>query len=199
MADPSKLRKLAAWYRVFAERAANPMIWDARLRTAEDLDKEASHLEQLEAVAPHSHPSHQRRGSKTDCERQRRNGARVRAPLDTGPAPMDNTQSEVVAFLCNPASYPHDAGKIDLIRTHISFVFLAGRYVYKLKRAVKYPYLDFSTVQLRRAACGAELELNRRTAPELYLEVRAIIRGSTAGFVGATLTGGRKNWSTLWS
>ena len=78
MADPNKLRKLAAWYRVFAERAANPMIWDARLRTAEDLDKEAGHIEQLEAVATPADPSRQRRGSKTDGERQRRNGARVR-------------------------------------------------------------------------------------------------------------------------
>jgi len=55
-------------------------------------------------------------------------------------------------------------------------VFLAGDRAYKLKRAVRFSYLDFSTVAQREAACRAELELNRRTAPELYLGVRAIAR-----------------------
>ncbi|MBV9151975.1 MAG: AAA family ATPase, partial [Alphaproteobacteria bacterium] len=70
--------------------------------------------------------------------------------------------------------------------THISIVFLAGDRAYKLKRAVKYPYLDFSTPDLRRAACETELELNRRTAPQLYLEVRAIsrLRDGSVGWGG---------------
>jgi aminoglycoside phosphotransferase family enzyme/predicted kinase len=55
-------------------------------------------------------------------------------------------------------------------------VFLAGDHAYKLKRAVRYSYLDFSTADCRRRACEAELVLNRRTAPALYLEVRAIRR-----------------------
>ena len=54
--------------------------------------------------------------------------------------------------------------------------FLAGDRAYKLKRAVKFPYLDYSTAEQRRAACEAELALNRRTAPDLYLEVRALTR-----------------------
>src|SRR5262249_7069896 len=57
-------------------------------------------------------------------------------------------------------------------------VFLAGERAYKLKRAVRFPYLDYSTVERRRAMCEAELAINRRTAPSLYLEVRAIIRGA---------------------
>src|SRR5437870_4130172 len=69
------------------------------------------------------------------------------------------------------------------IATHASLVFLAGRRAYKLKRAVKYPYLDFSTVERRRAACTAELQLNRRTAPQLYLEVRALSRLADGGIV----------------
>lgn len=89
---------------------------------------------------------------------------------------MNEPQQEVAAFLRDPGSYPPGAGPVDLIETHASLVFLAGRYAYKLKRAVKYPYLDFSTAALRQAACGAELRLNRRTAPQLYLEVRAIGR-----------------------
>ena len=55
-------------------------------------------------------------------------------------------------------------------------VFLAGARVYKLKRAVRFPYVDFSTVENRREACAAELALNRRTAPQLYFETRAIVR-----------------------
>jgi aminoglycoside phosphotransferase family enzyme/predicted kinase len=89
---------------------------------------------------------------------------------------MDDAQQEVVAFLRDPSSYPPDTGPVEVIETHASIVFLAGNRAYKLKRAVKYPYLDFSTVARRRAACTAELKLNRRTAPQLYLEVRAIGR-----------------------
>jgi uncharacterized protein len=96
---------------------------------------------------------------------------------------MDQAQREVIAFLRNPASYMPDAGSIEVIETHASLVFLAGRYAYKLKRAVKYPYLDFSTPALRLAACAAELKLNRRTAPQLYLEVRAISRASDGALV----------------
>src|ERR1051326_2168486 len=90
---------------------------------------------------------------------------------------MKETQREVVAFLRDPSAYPPHAGPIAVRETHISLVFLVGAYAYKLKRAVKSPYLDFSTPSLRLAACTAELRLNRRTAPSLYLEVRAISRG----------------------
>src|SRR5205085_71171 len=62
------------------------------------------------------------------------------------------------------------------IATHASLIFLAGDRVFKLKRSVKYSYLDFSTPGLRRRACEAELALNRRTAPDLYLAVRSINR-----------------------
>jgi uncharacterized protein len=90
----------------------------------------------------------------------------------------NHEQRETIAFLRDPASYPAGAAPIELVETHCSIVFLAGRHAYKLKRAVKYPYLDFSTVARRQAACVAELRLNRRTAPQLYLEVRAISRGA---------------------
>ena len=89
---------------------------------------------------------------------------------------MVNDQQDVVAFLSKPGSYGPAIEQVDIIATHVSLVFLAGDRVYKLKRAVKYPYLDFSTAEDRRQACEAELALNRRTAPTLYLEVRALIR-----------------------
>ncbi len=85
-------------------------------------------------------------------------------------------QAEVVAFLSDPRSYPGGTDRVDVIGTHISVIFLAGERAYKLKRAVKFSYLDYSTPQLRHAACQAELDLNRRTAPALYLEVQSIGR-----------------------
>src|SRR5580700_3838963 len=99
---------------------------------------------------------------------------------------MPDEQREIVAFLREPSSYPGATGPVETIETHISIVFLAGNRAYKLKRAVKYPYADFSTPALRRAACAAELALNRRTAPQLYLEVRAIVRrpDGTFGWAG---------------
>jgi uncharacterized protein len=69
----------------------------------------------------------------------------------------------------------------EIIQTHVSLVFLAGDCAHKLKRAMKFPYLDFSTVEQRRVACEAELALNRRTAPKLYLEVRALTRAADGG------------------
>ena len=85
-------------------------------------------------------------------------------------------QSEVLAFLSDPSSYGEGAGPVERLDTHISAVFLVGAQAYKLKRAVKFSYLDYSTRALRAEACAQELNLNRRTAPALYLETRAIRR-----------------------
>jgi uncharacterized protein len=90
---------------------------------------------------------------------------------------MADDQQAVIDFLKTPSSYGADVERVDVIETHASLVFLAGERAYKLKRAVKFPYLDFSTAERRRVACEAELALNRRTAPTLYLEVRALARG----------------------
>jgi aminoglycoside phosphotransferase family enzyme/predicted kinase len=84
------------------------------------------------------------------------------------------SQAATVALLADPAT--HGGQAVEHIETHISHVFLAGERAYKLKRAVRYPYLDFSTPALRRAACEAELVVNRRTAPSLYRRVVPISR-----------------------
>jgi len=84
-------------------------------------------------------------------------------------------QDEVIAFLARPESHGV-SGPVERIDTHAAHVFLAGERAFKLKRAVKLPYLDFSTSERRRAVLETELRLNRRSAPELYLEVRAIRR-----------------------
>ena len=101
---------------------------------------------------------------------------------------MTDDQQAVVIFLKNPFSYGDGVERVETIETHASLVFLAGDRAYKLKRAVKYPYLDFSTAALRREACETELALNRRTAPALYLEVRRLVR-TAAGGIGFSLDG----------
>jgi aminoglycoside phosphotransferase family enzyme/predicted kinase len=90
---------------------------------------------------------------------------------------IPGAQRETVAFLASAAAHglaPGDA--VARIDTHISFVFLAGERAYKLKRAVRLPFLDFSTLAAREAACRAELAVNRRAAPALYEAVRAVTR-----------------------
>jgi aminoglycoside phosphotransferase family enzyme/predicted kinase len=84
-------------------------------------------------------------------------------------------QSETIAFLSRSESYGlHEP--VLRCETHAAMVFLAGTYAYKLKRAVLYPYLDYSTVERRREMCEAELAVNRRTAPEIYIRVQPILR-----------------------
>jgi aminoglycoside phosphotransferase family enzyme/predicted kinase len=84
-------------------------------------------------------------------------------------------QQEVVAFMADPASYGSN-GPVEHIETHISHVFLVGDRAFKIKRAVRYAYADFSTPELRFAACLKEVELNSQTAPELYLGTRLMTR-----------------------
>ena len=83
-------------------------------------------------------------------------------------------QSSVVALLSSPDT--HGGARVERIDTHTSIVFLAGERAWKLKRAVRYAYLDYSTEARRRAMCEAEVRLNRRTAPSLYRGVTAITR-----------------------
>ena len=85
-------------------------------------------------------------------------------------------QSEVVAFLASPST--HDGAVVERIDTHASIVFLAGTGALKLKRAVRYDYLDFSTVERRQAMCEAEVRINCRTAPALYRGVLPVARQS---------------------
>ena len=106
---------------------------------------------------------------------------------------MMDDQQAVIAFLSVPCSYGPGIERVEIIETHVSLVFLAGDRAYKLKRAVKYPYLDFSTSEQRRRACEAELALNRRTAPSLYLEVRALAR-MPDGKIGFAADGPAIDW-----
>lgn len=85
-------------------------------------------------------------------------------------------QDEVIAFLSRPGAYGAGGGTVERIDTHGAVVFLVGELAYKLKRAVSYSYLDYGSVEKRQRFCEAELTLNRRTAPELYLAVEKVAR-----------------------
>ena len=86
--------------------------------------------------------------------------------------------------LMQPGVLPDSAGGVSLIETHISWVLLAGDYAWKLKKPLDLGFLDFSTVERRRAACEAELRLNRRTVPELYEAVVPVWRTAEGVSVG---------------
>jgi aminoglycoside phosphotransferase family enzyme/predicted kinase len=100
-------------------------------------------------------------------------------------------QAEILEFLSRPESYGLPASeKIERIDTHISAVFLAGDKAYKLKKAVKLPFLDFSSLEAREKFCKAELAVNKRMAPDLYLSVQPLCRqknGLAIGGVGPAL------------
>ena len=84
------------------------------------------------------------------------------------------SQEPVFALLADPAA--HGGQAVTRVNTHISAVFLAGERVFKVKRAVRFPFLDFSTLEKRKAACEAEIAVNLSFAPEIYRRVVPITR-----------------------
>lgn len=91
----------------------------------------------------------------------------------------------LVQALLDPAAYDHPVEAVQLLETHISWVFLTGAYAYKVKKPVNLGFVDFSTAERRCTFCQEEVRLNRRLAPDLYLGVvpihgppeRASLRG----------------------
>jgi aminoglycoside phosphotransferase family enzyme/predicted kinase len=98
----------------------------------------------------------------------------------------DTDEFAVSAFLSDPATHPDCSSEIEIVETHASRVFLAGRLAYKVKKHVTFSFLDFSNVARRRRALERELELNQPHAPEIYREVLPIHRLSdgSLGFEG---------------
>lgn len=94
-------------------------------------------------------------------------------------SPAADDQAAVLEFLSRPESYAPPPADVVRIDTHSAAVFLAGATAYKIKRAVRYPFLDFSTLEKRRLACLNELAVNRRTAGQLYQGVVPITRESS--------------------
>jgi aminoglycoside phosphotransferase family enzyme/predicted kinase len=87
-----------------------------------------------------------------------------------------NDQAEVIAFLSDPHSYSGTLERIERFETHGALVYLAGEEAWKIKRAVRFPYMDFSTLEKRRVATTREVAINQRLAPEIYIGVAPITR-----------------------
>lgn len=101
----------------------------------------------------------------------------------SGPASRPGLARKV-DFLTDGSAYGQVAGPVPRKETHMSWLFFPGDRVYKLKKPVRLPYLDFSTLERRRAACAAELRLNRRLAADIYLGVQPLILGAGGLSIG---------------
>jgi aminoglycoside phosphotransferase family enzyme/predicted kinase len=84
--------------------------------------------------------------------------------------------ADCISDLLRPEAFPHPAHDVRLIETHISWVILAGDFAYKLRKSVNFGFLDFSTLELRRADCEAEVVLNGRLCPDLYLGIEDVVQ-----------------------
>ena len=96
------------------------------------------------------------------------------------------TLPQLISALLQPSRYPHPVPEVELVQTHISWVLLAGEFAYKIKKPVILQFLDFGTLEKRRQYCEEELRLNRRFAPELYLEVVRITGTPASPLLGGT-------------
>lgn len=97
----------------------------------------------------------------------------------------DYNLPDFVKYLLNDKAYPHPASEVKLVQTHISYVLLAGDFVYKFKKPVDFGFLDFTTLEKRKYFCEQELALNRRLCPTLYLGLVAVNqKGKTMNLEG---------------
>jgi aminoglycoside phosphotransferase family enzyme len=90
----------------------------------------------------------------------------------------------LIEAMLEPAFYPHHPKEVELIQTHISYVFLTGELVYKVKKPVDFGFLDFTTLEKRRHFCQEEIRLNKRFSPDIYLEAVPISRYGDAFRLG---------------
>ncbi|MEY3287840.1 MAG: hypothetical protein RLZZ419_82 [Pseudomonadota bacterium] len=90
--------------------------------------------------------------------------------MDSNKSALDNAIALIKA-LSDASAYAHKVTAFSLVETHISWVLLTGQYAYKIKKPVNFGFLDFSTLEKRRFFCHEEIRLNRRLAPDLYLDV----------------------------
>jgi aminoglycoside phosphotransferase family enzyme len=82
-------------------------------------------------------------------------------------------RAKLIQFLLNPFSYPHKTRNVKHIQTHISDVFIAPPFVYKVKKPVDFGFLDFTTLKKRKLYCEKEVDLNRRLC-DIYISVEEI-------------------------
>jgi aminoglycoside phosphotransferase family enzyme len=95
------------------------------------------------------------------------------------PCPSNSFPAALKSLL-TPGAYTHAVSAIELVETHVSWIVLTGEFAYKIKRPVRYAFIDMRDMERRAFLCREELRLNRRFAPELYLEV-CVITGEAGG------------------
>jgi len=105
----------------------------------------------------------------------------MKAAAAGGDSPADPMLREKVAFLSDPRRIGTPSRTVEVIETHFAWVFLAGDRAYKLKKAIRQGSMDYRTLASRERACRAELHLNRRLAPGVYLRVLPVRRGGAGG------------------
>lgn len=108
-------------------------------------------------------------------------------------AQRSHTLAEKVACLQRAGAYPEPTARVEAIETHMSWVFLTDRHAYKLKKPVRHAFLDFSTLAARKTHCEEELRLNRRLAPEVYLDV-VPLTADAAGRLAVAGAGEAAEW-----
>lgn len=101
--------------------------------------------------------------------------------------------AEKVTALQRAGTYPEPTARVEAVETHMSWVFLTDRHAYKLKKPVRHAFLDFSTLDARKAHCEEELRLNRRLAPDVYLDVVAL-SADAAGQLAVAGEGDAVEW-----
>jgi uncharacterized protein len=89
---------------------------------------------------------------------------------------MNTDQNNLIQAMLDPDTYDHPVDHIELIQTHISWVFLTGSFAYKIKKPVNFGFLDFTQLDKRKYYCQQELKLNRRLAKDIYLDVIPILK-----------------------
>lgn len=97
-------------------------------------------------------------------------------------SPPHTPQQDVINYLMRPDTYGDFVAAVKKIETHAALIFLVGSSAYKIKKSVVYPYLDFSTLEKRKAACETELEINQPHAPQIYLSTLPICRDGDGEF-----------------
>jgi hypothetical protein len=108
----------------------------------------------------------------------------VRAADAGSIAPRAHNLPEHLRGLLNPAAYPHAVTQVELVETHMSWVFLTGERAYKVKRPILYPFADFRELAQRERLCREELRLNRRFAPGLYESVERVTLRDGSAVIG---------------
>lgn len=88
---------------------------------------------------------------------------------------MNESTPDLLAAMKEPSFYAGAPGPVELRETHASWVFLVGELAYKVKKPVRFPFLDYGTLERRRMMCGEEVRLNRRLAPTYYLGVNSVV------------------------